>query len=176
MKTSVVIQLAAALLLSPIAAFAASETAPLTDANIAAIVVAANDIDIKAGKLAQKQAQDAGAKGLGDMMVRDHEAVNKQAVDLVTKLKVTPKDNDLSKKLRADAEKTYDSLKAKKGAEFDRAYVANEVGYHEAVISVVETQLIPGAQNAELKALLQQVLPALQAHLAHAKHVQSQLK
>jgi len=176
MKTSLCLQLAAGLLLSPLASFAAAETAALTDANIAAIVVAANDIDIKAGKLAQKHAEDAGAKGLGDMMVRDHEAVNKQAKDLVTKLKVTPQDNDLSKKLRADAEKTYDGLKAKKGAEFDRAYVANEVGYHEAVISVVENQLIPGAKNAELKALLEQVLPALQAHLAHAKQVQAQLK
>lgn len=176
MKKSVLLPLGLSFLLAPLAAFAAAESASLTDANIAAIVVAANDIDIKAGKLAQKQAESADAKGLGDMMVRDHEAVNQQAKDLVTKLKVTPQDNDLSKKLRADADKTYAGLKAKKGADFDRAYTANEIGYHEAVISVVETQLIPGAKNAELKALLQQVLPALQAHLAHAKHVQSQLK
>lgn len=150
--------------------------ASLSDANIAAIVVTANNIDIKAGKLAHDVAASAEAKGLGDTMVRDHEAVNKQATDLVTKLHVTPQENDLSKKLKADADKTYDRLKSLKGAEFDRAYAANEVAYHEAVISVVQTQLIPGAKNAELKALLQQVLPALEAHLAHAKHVQTQLK
>jgi putative membrane protein len=172
------------LLLAPLAAFvqsvsgaSASAGAPtLTDANIAAIVVAANDIDIKAGKLAQKTTTNADVKGLGDMMVRDHEAVNQQAKDLVTKLHVSPQANDLSKQLKADADKTYDGLKAKKGADFDQAYVANEIAYHEAVISVVETMLIPGAQNAELKTLLQHVLPALQAHLAHAKHVQAQLK
>ncbi|HEX2853936.1 MAG TPA: DUF4142 domain-containing protein [Opitutaceae bacterium] len=177
MKTSALVKLSACLLLSPFVSFAASSAAPaLNDANIAAIVVVANQIDIDAGKLAQKSASHAEVKGLGDMMVRDHTAVNQQAVDLVTKLKVTPQDNDLSKKLKADAEKTYDGLKAKKGAEFDRAYVANEIAYHEAVISVVETMLIPGAKNAELKALLQQVLPAFHAHLAHAKHVQSLLK
>jgi putative membrane protein len=177
MKIPLFTKLGACLLLAPLATIGHAAPAPaqLTDANIAAIVVAANDIDIKAGKLAQNTTHNADVKGLGDMMVRDHTAVNKQAVDLVTKLKVTPQDNDLSKKLRADAEKTYDGLKAKKGDDFDRAYTANEIGYHEAVISVVETTLIPGAQNSELKALLQQVLPALQAHLAHAKHVQSQL-
>lgn len=177
MKTSALVNLFTCLLLSPFATFAAATTAPaLTDANIAAIVVAANQIDIDAGKVAQKSATHAEVKGLGDMMVRDHTAVNQQAVDLVTKLQVTPQDNDLSKKLKADAAKTLDGLKAKKGAEFDRAYVANEIAYHEAVISVVETMLIPGANNAELKALLQKVLPAFHAHLAHAKHVQSLLK
>lgn len=176
MKNNLFLSLGFALL-APLAAFAQNAaTPPLTDANIAAIVVAANDIDIKAGKLAEKNATSPDAKGLGEMMVRDHEAVNKQAKDLVTKLHVTPQDNDLSKKLRADADKTYANLKAAKGAEFDRAYTANEIGYHEAVISVVQTLLIPGAKNAELKALLEQVLPALQAHLAHAKHVQTQLK
>ena len=176
MKNNLFVSLGLAVLSSFVGVAHGATAAALTDANIAAIVVAANDIDIKAGKLAQQNATSADAKGLGDMMVRDHEAVNKQAKDLATKLHVTPQDNNLSKKLRTDAEKTYDRLKGLKGAEFDRAYAANEVGYHEAVISVVQTQLIPGAKNAELKALLEQVLPALQAHLAHAKHVQGVLK
>jgi putative membrane protein len=176
MKKSSLLAVAACLLCSPFAAAAEMAGSALSDANIAAIVVAANDIDIKAGKLAQKSATHAEARGLGDMMVRDHTSVNQQAVALVTKLKVTPQDNDLSKKLKADAEKTYADLAAKKGADFDRAYVANEIAYHAAVISVVETMLIPGAKNAELKALLQQVLPAFHAHLAHAKMVQAQLK
>jgi putative membrane protein len=180
MKNSLRSLLSVSVLFAAAASFAhaaPADSAPaLTDANIAAIVVAANTIDIKAGKLAQKTTHNADVKGLADMMVRDHTAVNEQAVALVTKLKVTPQDNDLSRKLKSDAEKTYASLKAKSGAEFDRAYTANEIAYHQAVISVVETMLIPGAQNAELKALLEQVLPALKTHLEHAQHVQAQLQ
>jgi len=179
MKTSRFLTLTAGFLLAPLVLLAEGDnaTAPkLTDANIAAIVVAANDIDIHAGKLAEKQAENADAKGLGEMMVRDHTAVNQQAKDLVTKLNVTPEPNDLSRKLRAVAKKTYAELKSKHGAEFDRAYVANEVAYHQSVISVVQTMLIPAAHNAELKTLLEQVVPALQAHLEHAKHVQAELK
>jgi putative membrane protein len=183
MKNSLLTKFGVALLIAPLAALAqpaassdAASAPALSDANIAAIVVAANTIDIKAGKLAEKKSDNAEVKGFGEMMVRDHEAVNKQAKDLVTKLGVTPVDNDLSKKLKSDAAKTYSSLKSKKGAEFDRAYVDNEVAYHQAVISVIDTMLIPAAQNAELKALLQQVLPAFVAHLEHAKEVQSKLK
>src|SRR4051812_1297038 len=148
----------------------------LSDANIAAIVVAANNIDIKAGKLAVKTTKNADVKGLGEMMVRDHESVNQQAKALPKKLKVTPQDNDVSRKLKSDADQTYATLKGKKGADFDRAYVENEIAFHQAVIAAVDSQLIPNAQNAELKSLIQQVRPALQAHLDHAKHVQAQLK
>jgi putative membrane protein len=87
-------------------------------------------------------------------------------------LKVTPKDNAVSQKLNADAEKTKKNLQSKTGAAFDKAYMDNEVAYHKAVISTVENVLIPQAQNAELKQLLQNVLPTLKAHLEHAEMVQ----
>jgi len=51
-----------------------------------------------------------------------------------------------------------------KGAEFDKAYVANEVAYHKAVDSALETTLIPNATNAELKSLLQTGLKIFQGH------------
>jgi len=63
-------------------------------------------------------------------------------------------------------------LESKSGRAFDKAYIDNEVAYHKAVISVVETVLIPESQNAELKAFLQKVLPAFHAHLEHAEMIQ----
>jgi putative membrane protein len=170
--------LSALLVLSPLASIghAAADAPALTDANIAAIVVAANNIDIKEGKLAKEKSSNTEVKNFGQMMINDHEAVNKQATDLAKKLSLTPVESDASKGLKADAEKTYKELSAKKGADFDRAYVANEVAYHEAVINTVETALIPNAKNAELKSLLEAVVPALKTHLEHAKHLQAQLK
>jgi putative membrane protein len=105
-------------------------------------------------------------------MQADHQAVIDQAVALVTKLGVTPKDNDVSKKLMSDSEATIKTMKTKSGKAFDKAYVDNEVAYHKAVISTVENVLIPQAQNAELKSLLQKVLPTLKTHLEHAEMVQ----
>ena len=104
-------------------------------------------------------------------MVRDHEAVNKQALDLVKKLNVTPEDNDTSKTLSKQAADKLAELAKLKGADYDKAYVANEVAYHKAVNGALETLLIPSATNAELKSLLQTGLKIFQGHQQHAEQV-----
>ncbi len=166
-------QLALTLALIALPIFARAQP---NDAQIAAIVVAANQVDIDAGQLAVTKSADAGAKDLAAMMVRDHTAVNQSAVELVTKLKVTPEANATSQSLLDGGAANLVNLRKLSGAAFDRAYVDHEVAYHEQVIAAIEGTLIPSAQNAELKALLVKVLPAFHQHLTHAKHVQSSLK
>ena len=72
---------------------AAAAAQAVTDAQIASIVVTANQVDIDAGQLAAQRASKAEVKQFGALMVTDHTGVNKAAVELVTKLKVTPQDN-----------------------------------------------------------------------------------
>ena len=146
-----------------------------TDPQIAAIVVTANQVDIDAGKLAESRSANKEVKDFAKLMVTDHTGVNKQATALVTKLKVKPEENDTSKSLKAGGDANLAKLKGLKGAEFDKAYVDNEVGYHQAVFDAVDKTLIPSASNADLKALLVKVRPAFVAHLDHAKMIQSKL-
>jgi putative membrane protein len=154
---------------------AAGASAQVTDPQIAKIVVTANQVDIDAGKLAASKATNAEVKKFAQTMVTDHTGVNKQAVALVTKLNVTPADNDTAKSLYDGGAKNVTNLKTLKGKEFDKAYIDNEVAYHTAVIEAVDKTLIPGAQNAELKALLVSVRPAFVAHLDHATMIQASL-
>ena len=147
----------------------------VNDAQIASIVVTANQVDIDAGKLAKSMAGSADVKKFADQMITDHTGVNKSAVDLVTKLKVTPEDNPTSQSLKKGGDENVANLKTLKGAAFDKAYIDHEVAYHQQVIDAVDKTLIPGATNAELKALLVKVRPAFVAHLEHAKHIQSSL-
>ena len=109
-------------------------------------------------------------------MQRDHKAVIEQAAALVQKLGVTPKDNAVTKQLLNNAEKTNKALHSKTGTEFNKAYIDNEVSYHKAVIATVEDLLIPQTDNAALKELLQNVVPALKAHLMHAEMLQKNYK
>jgi putative membrane protein len=171
MKRSIIV-FAASLLAVPAAAVAQAPN----DAQIAAIVVTANQVDIDAGKLAESRGSSAEVKAFGKQMVTDHTGVNKQATALVTKLKVKPEDNPTSKSLKAGGEKNLAALKALKGAAFDKAYVDNEVTYHQQVLDALDKTLIPNASNAELKELLVKVRPAFVAHLEHAKKIQSTLK
>jgi putative membrane protein len=156
-------------------AVAGASAQGVTDAQIAHIVVTANQVDIDAGKLAASKGSNAEVKKFGQQMVTDHTGVNKQATALATKLKVTPADNPTSQSLKEGGEKTMARLKGLSGAEFDKAYIENEVNYHQAVIDAVDKTLIPGASNAELKALLVKVRPAFVAHLEHAKKIQGSL-
>ncbi len=148
----------------------------ITDAQIAHIVVTANQVDIDAGKLATSMATNPDVKKFGEQMVTDHTGVNKSAVALANKLKLTPVDNPTSQSLKAGGEQNVANLKTLKGAAFDKAYIDHEVAYHQAVIEAMDKTLIPGASNAELKALLVKVRPAFVAHLEHAKTIQSSLK
>ena len=147
----------------------------VNDAQIAAIVVAANQVDIDAGTLAAARAASPEVKQFGQLMVTDHTGVNKAAVELVTRLKVTPQDNPTAQSLKDGGAKNVAHLKTLKGKAFDKAYVDHEVAYHQQVLDAVDKTLIPSASNAELKALLVKVRPAFLAHLEHAKKVQASL-
>lgn len=157
-----------------LAATAALAATP-TDPQIAAIVVTANQVDIDAGKLAAKESRTKDVQDFAKLMITDHTGVNKSAVDLVTKLKVTPQVSATSQNLQAGGDENLRNLKTMKGAAFDKAYVDHEVAYHQQVLDAVDTVLIPNAQNAELKALLVSVRPAFVAHLEHAKKIQAAL-
>jgi putative membrane protein len=173
MKVSAIVIAAAGFLWFPIGGVSAQG---VNDAQIASIVVTANKVDIDAGKLAALRSTSDEVKTFARLMVTDHTGVNKSATDLAAKLKVTPQDNPTSQSLKADGEKNLAHLKTLKGAAFDKAYIDNEVAYHQQVIDALDKTLIPSATNEELKALLVKVRPAFVAHLEHAKRLQASQK
>jgi len=171
MKT-LLIPTAALIAFATCAAWSAESAHP-TDAQIAAIVVAANQADIDAGKLAATKAHDESVKGFAERMVTDHSSLNKSATELVTKLHVTPEPSDSSRKLAQGGADNVAVLQKLSGAAFDKAYIDHEVAYHQSVLSAVDDTLIPSAQNAELKALLVSARPIFESHLEHAKQLES---
>lgn len=154
---------------------APAATGAVTDPQIAAIVVAANDVDIKAAEAAKAKSTNSEVKAFANQMITDHTGVNKAAVALVTKLNVTPEENPVSQQTRNDGEAKRQSLETMSGAAFDRAYIDEEVRYHQWLLTAIDETLLPSAQNAELKALLEQTRPAVVAHLDHAKKLQGSL-
>lgn len=152
----------------------AQDTPKLNDAEIAHVAVTANQIDVDYAAIAKQKSKNKDVIQFAETMAKDHKGVIEQATNLVTKLKVTPADNAMSKSLMDGATKTKKTLNGLSGAAFDKAYIDNEVGYHRAVVDAVKTVLIPQSKNAELKGLLEAVLPVLETHLAHAQMVQKE--
>ena len=145
----------------------------MTDANIAAVLDAANQSDSAFGALAVRKGRGADVKQFGRLMMGEHHALRQQGQQLVKRLNVTPEppaNFDLPAKQRdamADLEK-------KSGADFDKAYIDHEVDYHQQVLQTAQ-QALGQAQNPELKNLIQQAAPVIQRHLDRAKEIQKKL-
>jgi putative membrane protein len=155
---------------------AGAEAAGPTDLQIAAIVIAANQVDIDAGKLAETKATSKEVKEFVHRMVVDHTGVNQSTTELVTRLHVTSEPNPTSLSFEDGRKQNLANLHKLGGASFDKAYVDHEVAYHEAVLDAIDKTLIPNGKNEELKALLVKARPAFTANLEHAKKLQASLK
>jgi putative membrane protein len=153
-----------------------AQSAKPNDAQIAHIAYTAGVIDIKSAHLALEKSKNKDVRTFADDMVRDHTAVNDQALALVKKLNVTPQDNDTSKALTKQAADKETMLKGLSGAAFDKAYAENEVAYHKTVDGALQDTLIPSASNAELKSLLSTGLKIFEGHEQHAEHLAQSLK
>lgn len=147
-----------------------------SDGQIAEIVVKANQVDVDAGRLALSKTVNPDVKAFAREMVAAHTEIGYEAVALIKKLGVTPEPSVTSHSLEGGGAANVALLSKLNGAEFDRAYVGHEVAYHRQVLEAVDNILIPGAQNPELKALLQSVRPLFVAHLDHAQGLQSSLQ
>ena len=167
--------LGAGALLMIAAAPASADSGP-TDPEIAHIAYTAGTIDIAAAKQALAKSRNASVRAFAQMMIRDHQAVNDQALALVGKLRVTPAANSTSTALSTQAGATMRRLRTLKGAAFDRAYVRNEAAYHGAVNSALQGTLIPSADNGELKSLLETGLTLFREHQMHANQLAKKFK
>lgn len=153
------------------------EKAPkLSDPEIASVAVTANQIDVNYGKIALKKSNDKVVRKFAQSMIDDHSNIIKQAAALAGKLGVTPKDNAMTQNLLDGAKATKRKLNKASGDNFDKAYIDNEVAYHEAVISAVKKVLIPQTENAQLKEMLVKVSPLLESHLKMAEMAQAKLE
>lgn len=166
LKTTLIAAVAALAVTS--SASLAKTPANLNDLEIAHVAYTADNIDIRYAHLALAISKNPRIRDFARTMIRDHTAVNEQALALLKKLKAQPQDNFLSRQLNANADKLVAEMSKLSGEAFDRRYAANELGYHQAVNTLVGKTFIPNIKNPQVKALFQQALVIFKAHQRHA--------
>lgn len=154
----------------------AQDIAAMNDLEFAHIAYTADNIDIRYAHLALALSTNPEIHDFANTMIRDHSAVNEAALGLLEKLGATAQGNAFSDTLNANAEKIIDDFSKLRGAEFDAAYAANELAYHQAVNDLVENTMIPNIDNDEVKALFVQGLEIFKAHESHAEMMVKALK
>lgn len=148
----------------------------LNDLEIAHVAYTADNIDIQYAHLALALTSNPEVMEFAKTMIRDHEAVNLQALSLLDKLGASAKDNFLSQQLIANSKKIIDEMSQLRGEEFDRYYANNELEYHKAVNKLVGEVFLPNIQNAEMKSLFEAGYDIFKNHEHHAKMMVESLK
>lgn len=144
----------------------------LTDPQIAQLAMTANSLDSAHGVMAEPKATSSEVRDFARTMVTDHGMLNQQARDLASRLGLTPATSDAETQMRRDADGAMTSMSGLTGDAFDRAYIDHEVTMHQQLLNTLDQTLIPQAQNAELRTLLQQARDAVNGHLERARRIQ----
>jgi putative membrane protein len=140
----------------------------LSDGNIVAIILAANNTDLSYAALAPSRARSDEVKTFAQRMTTDHNILNNRVREIAQKNGIVPADHEISLDFRDKSAVRRDVLRELTGQKFDSTYAANEVSYHTELAAALDGALIPQAHNAELKEFVQQLKPAVAAHLSHA--------
>ena len=169
MKTFKYLLAAATALTLSTSVSAENSPADLNDLQIAHVAYNADNIDIRYAHLALAISQNPDIHAFAQTMIRDHNAVNEQALALLEKLGAQPEDNFLSQALLEGADKLVDEMSTLRGDAFDRRYAENELAYHKAVNDLVENSFIPNIEHPEVKSLFEAGLKIFKAHEQHAE-------
>jgi len=122
--------------------------------------------EVQEGQLAESNAKDAQVKSFGEQMVTDHTKANDQLKALAQSKNVdVPTEPSMMQ--RASVK----HLASAKDAAFDKRYASDAVSDHQKVVKLFQKEASQG-HDPDVKAFAQQMLPALQHHLAMARDLQ----
>jgi putative membrane protein len=153
---------------------AAPGAGQLSDANIVALLDEANMADSASGAYAVGKATNPDVKAFARLMMGEHHALRAQGQKLAKQLNVTPAPPANDPLKPAAASEMAALRAAPKGAQFDRTYIEQEVGIHQAVLDLAG-KAHEAAQNEQLKKLIEQAKPVIEKHLDRAQEIQKKL-
>ncbi len=148
---------------------------PATPAAILSQLSMANTMEIQLSKMAQKKASSPKVKQVAAKLLADHSKNEAQLKALAKQLNVTLTPSAGGNPTAADSAAMPSELQGKSGAQFDQAFVQHEIDDHQSNIEKIQTQMLPSAQNAQVKSYLQKTVTAMQGHLASLQQAQKQL-
>ncbi len=141
----------------------------LDDSAIFAIFEQFNTYDIELATMALEKGEKENIQNLARMIVRDHPKLQQQGRKLATKLGISytvPTRNHYA----SEHQRHIAALQSKSGEDFDKTYLHHEIQFSQEVIHAMKHELIPSAQEKELKTFLSETLSKLELHVSHMMH------
>lgn len=130
-------------------------------------------LEVKAGKLAMANSDDAGVKSFGRMLVDEHGSDARMILSLVGKHGQTLSDvKPVSEADTADlqlAQQTMAKLSELRGKSFDREFLRAQVAMHDKTLAKLDRDIAMIQDNADLVAMLRNDRPVIVKHRDHAQ-------
>lgn len=151
---------------------AAAGATVLLDPNIAAFVSASNQSEIQPSQLALQKSTNPQVREFAQRMIAEHTALEQQMMELLQAKGMAPQDNAISTQMKQNLQVTLRSLQARNGADFDLAYMNQQLASHQYTLNSLDATLIPSTRDPQLRALLRdRVRPAVASHLQQAEQI-----
>jgi len=151
----------AAFAADPATASASAGGAPTVDAFLKKTAVG-NQFEIDSSKLALSKSNSTDVKAFAAQMVADHGQAAVKFKKAVSEAKLKEPSEALDDKHEAIMK----DLRAKSGADFDRAYIEAQKQGHIETVAMFDSYARNG-DNPRMKQFAQELLPTLRQHLEH---------
>lgn len=148
----------------------------LSDADVSAIFANANTEEIQAANLALTRSNTPAVREFAQRMITDHTRANQRLETIMRNRNMQPRSNTVTQQQQARTSQAMQSLQQLHGADFDRAYIADQIALHQWLLQTIDQVLIPSARDRELERLLTETRPTVAAHLEQARQIQSSLR
>jgi putative membrane protein len=148
----------------------------LSDSEISAVVIALNTGEIQAGKLAMMRASATSVRNFANRMVTEHTAANDMLTTLLQTLMLAPVGNSVSENVMEMGMAELKELMKVSDSEFDVAYMKSQVEDHMTALMLIDSKLLPEADNPMLRAQLMVLRKAVMAHLDAAQAILDSLE
>jgi putative membrane protein len=139
----------------------AATTVSMADTNFILAAAQGGMTEVKLGELAATNGMRADVKEFGQMMVKDHTAINDDLKTLAMQKNVTLPDS-----LDARHQAMVDKMAALTGSEFDDAYIKGMIEAHQKDAKAFKAESA-ATQDADIKSFLDKSIPVVEAHLQH---------
>ena len=154
----------------------ATTSSAWTNDHIFGYVHNANNGEIALGKLASTKATNSVVKSFGSQMVKDHQAMMKDAHALMGKVNAMADSTwDDAKDLAGDGtEKLKELTDKEKGADWDKNYIESQIDMHQKVLDKLQ-DAVKSSSDTTVTAALSKATAKVQEHLTKAQSIKAGL-
>jgi putative membrane protein len=148
----------------------ASARPALTEPQIIGMLETINQTEVQDAQLAQQRASSPQVREYATRLQTDHSMLTQHGSNLSSRLNLAPAPVFSQPDHRA----ALDSLKAKSGTDFDRAYIQHNITEHQRALRMLD-DIARDARNPDVQTFVAQERPVVEMHLRTAQEIDRQL-